>query len=107
MNEILNNYSRRNAYVGYCQGLNFIVYFLLQNGFQNEECFWVLTNIIENILPINYFTSMEDIMVDMMILQKLVMFYIPDLDSFMQSIAADLAIPVIRWFLCLFTNSDF
>ena len=35
------------------------------------------------------------------------MFYIPDLNDFMIKIQADLAIPVIRWFLCLFTSSDF
>ena len=36
MLEVLKNFCRRNPYVGYCQGMNFIVAFFIKMGFSNE-----------------------------------------------------------------------
>jgi uncharacterized protein YpiB (UPF0302 family) len=47
MQKILLNYARRNPYIGYCQGMNFILYFLMDMQFEEEECFWILTTILE------------------------------------------------------------
>lgn len=46
LSNILTAFSRRNPYVGYCQGLNFVAYFLLTMQFSEEEAFWLLCEII-------------------------------------------------------------
>jgi hypothetical protein len=56
-------YSVRNQVVGYCQGFNFIVGRLLQ-VVTEEESFWVLTALLESILPLDYFCNMVGVMVD-------------------------------------------
>ena len=46
LGNVLTAFSRRNPYVGYCQGLNFVAYFLLTMQFSEEEAFWLLSEII-------------------------------------------------------------
>ena len=46
LRNLLVAFSRRNPYIGYCQGLNFIAYFLLIMQFNEEEAFWILSQII-------------------------------------------------------------
>jgi len=43
LSNILIAFSRRNPYVGYCQGLNFVAYFLLTMQFTEEEVFWLMS----------------------------------------------------------------
>ena len=70
MKNILLAYSRRNLSIGYCQGFNFIVGRLLKVFDDEEEAFWVFVQIIENYLPINYYSEMAGIIVDQYILNK-------------------------------------
>lgn len=44
--------------------MNFIVSFLLQTGFNEEECFWILAHIIECVIPIDYYTTMTGALCD-------------------------------------------
>lgn len=46
MHKVLQAYARRNPYVGYCQGMNFILHFIMTMGFEDEECFWILFTLI-------------------------------------------------------------
>ena len=55
LNEVLLAYSRRNAEVGYCQGMNLITACLLLIMPTAEDAFWILTALIENILPRGYY----------------------------------------------------
>lgn len=57
-------FSRRNPYVGYCQGLNFVVNFLITMQFTEEEAFWILSNIIETVIPMDYYTNMIGVVTD-------------------------------------------
>ena len=43
LTNVLLAFSRRNPYVGYCQGLNFVAYFILTMQFTEEEAFWLLS----------------------------------------------------------------
>jgi hypothetical protein len=55
LNEVLLAYSRRNKDVGYCQGMNLIAANLLLMMPTSEDAFWILTSIIETILPQGYY----------------------------------------------------
>ena len=54
---------KRNPTVGYCQGMNFIVGRLLQ-FMSEEESFWTLANLIETVLPIDYYSNMVGVLID-------------------------------------------
>ena len=61
LSNVLIAYSRRNCKIGYCQGFNFIVAKLLQI-FEEEDAFWLFVQIIENILPCEYYSELVVIM---------------------------------------------
>ena len=86
--------------------MNYIVYHLIKTNLKSEECFWILVHLVENVMPINYYTSMEDIIIDINILKTLLKIHIPVLSAFLQAKNVDLSILTIKWFICLFTNSD-
>jgi hypothetical protein len=44
--------------------MNYLIEFLLEIKINIEDSFWILTNILENILPIDYFTSMLTLKAD-------------------------------------------
>jgi hypothetical protein len=64
LKNILIAYSRRNCSLGYCQGFNYIVGKLLKVVKNEENAFWIFTQIIENILPINYYYDSVGIIID-------------------------------------------
>lgn len=68
LRRILLCYSKRNLSIGYVQGFNFIVGRLLKIIEDEEKIFWILVQIIEYILPINYFSEMAGVMIDVDIL---------------------------------------
>lgn len=46
LKNILIAFSKKNPFIGYCQGLNFIAYFLISMQFSEEEAFWLLCQLI-------------------------------------------------------------
>lgn len=81
MHRILKAYARRNPYVGYCQGMNFILHFIMTMGFEEEECFWILWTLIEEIVPLGYYTNMSGVAVDIKILHIILSILHPDLSK--------------------------
>lgn len=72
---ILVAYSRRNVSIGYCQGFNFIaarIYKFIQN---EENSFWLFVQLIENILPFNYYYELTGVIVDTIIIKNMIMRY--------------------------------
>ena len=47
LRNVLVSYALRNAVVGYCQGLNFVVALCLKLGLSEESAFWILAGIVE------------------------------------------------------------
>ncbi|KAI9021426.1 rab-GTPase-TBC domain-containing protein [Phycomyces nitens] len=101
--------------VGYCQSLNFIVGMLLL-FMKEEEAFWTLVTIIQNILPAGvYDVTMEGSNLDQNVLMMLLWERMPQLwgtmcdKSFWESEADGVSMPTItlvtsHWFLTLFIN---
>jgi hypothetical protein len=107
LRNILKAYSRRNISIGYVQGFNFIVGRLLKVNQNEEEVFWLFTQIIENILPLNYFSEMCGLMTDADILSLLLDKYFPDLISHFEEnyFTEYFKSIIIQWLVTLFINN--
>ena len=55
LRRVLFAYSIRNQEVGYCQSMNFLVALLLAH-FNEEQAFWAMSCLIEDILPYQYYS---------------------------------------------------
>ena len=71
-------YTVRNPEIGYCQGFNFIIGRFLMI-MSEEESFWMLANLLESFMPIDYYSKMVGVIVDHNILNALIEERIPDL----------------------------
>ena len=64
LRNILRAFVQRCPTIGYCQGLNFVGARLLQ-VMHEEEAFWCICAIIEVILPIDYYSNLLGVAVDL------------------------------------------
>lgn len=104
MRNILRAYVKRNPSIGYCQGVNFITAILLQH-LNEEEAFWVLCQIIEYMLPLDYYTIMTGVIIDQRWLELLVKDRIPAITKHLRKVEYDCQANLFQWFVCLFANT--
>ncbi|KAG2226471.1 hypothetical protein INT45_014215 [Circinella minor] len=117
LQRVLSAFSVYSPSIGYCQSLNYIVGMLLL--FMNEEeAFWTLVAIVQNILPAGvYDVTMEGSNIDQTVLMMLIWERMPTLwnklaekkSSFWDYAADGTSMPTItlvtnHWFLTLFIN---
>ena len=50
--------------IGYCQGMNFIIGRISKYVKNNEHGFWLFVHLVEGILPINFYTQLIGVQVD-------------------------------------------
>ncbi|KAI4249338.1 MAG: hypothetical protein LQ352_005690, partial [Teloschistes flavicans] len=105
LNEVLLAYSRRNPDVGYCQGMNLITASLLLIMPTAEDAFWMLTTIIENILPEQYYDrSLLASRADQKVLLSYMAEILPRLSQHFEKLGIELEALTFQWFLSLFTD---
>jgi hypothetical protein len=104
MRNILYSYAKRNPTIGYCQGLNFITAVLLQH-LNEEEAFWVLCQVIEYMLPLDYYTTMTGVIIDQRSLELLIKTKFASVSKHLSSVEFDCQAIIFQWFVCLFANS--
>ncbi|KAL8903150.1 MAG: hypothetical protein Q9207_004119 [Kuettlingeria erythrocarpa] len=105
LKEVLVAYSRRNPEVGYCQGMNLITASLLLIMPTAEDAFWILTSIIENILPEQYYDrSLLASRADQQVLQSYIAEILPKLHAHFDDLGIELEALTFQWFLSLFTD---
>ncbi|KAF4984531.1 hypothetical protein FZEAL_307 [Fusarium zealandicum] len=105
LNEVLVAYARRNRDVGYCQGMNLITANLLLIMPSAEDAFWILTSIIENILPHGYYDhSLLASRADQQVLRHYVSAVLPKLSAHLDSLFIELEALTFQWFLSVFTD---
>ncbi|KAL8714317.1 MAG: hypothetical protein Q9220_001648 [cf. Caloplaca sp. 1 TL-2023] len=105
LNEVLLAYSRRNPEVGYCQGMNLITASLLLIMPTAEDAFWMLTSIIENILPKQYYDrSLRASRADQRVLLGYIEEILPKLYAHFAELGIELEALTFQWFLSLFTD---
>ncbi|KAI0648684.1 TBC-domain-containing protein [Trametes meyenii] len=105
LRRVLMAYSKRNPSVGYCQGMNLVTSTLLLVHADEEEAFWVLTAIIERLLPEDFFSpSLLSSRACPLVLLDYVQELMPKLSSHLSELGVDLGAICFSWFLSLFTD---
>ena len=103
MKNILLAFAMRNISIGYCQGFNFIVGKLLMIIENEEETFWVFTNICENYLSFDFYLQFTGVRIDIEIIKKIIFLIDPKMsnnENFQLSISNLIA----QCFISLFSN---
>ncbi|KAF9134086.1 TBC1 domain member 8B [Mortierella sp. 14UC] len=104
LRRVLNTYSYRNPSIGYAQSMNILTSVLLLH-LKEEDAFWVLTTICEQLLPDYYSKSfLIGVQLDQKVFAHLVQQTLPRIALHFQEIDLDLATITIPWFLCLFQS---
>lgn len=98
-------HGRRNPAVGYCQGMNLVTSTLLLVHADEEEAFWMLSAIIERILPEEFFSpSLLSSRACPLVLLDYVQELLPKLHAHLTELGVDLGAICFSWFLSLFTD---
>lgn len=93
LRDILYAFTVRNVSINYCQGLNGIVAYLLQmTNFKEEESFYLFLNLMENILPHDYYLFAIGVEAEVKVLNKLLEKYEPDLAKYLNNIHSEVLI---------------
>ncbi|CDW77765.1 gtpase-activating protein [Stylonychia lemnae] len=101
---ILVAYVKRNPFVGYCQGMNFIVARLIKH-LKEEQAFWVFINMIEAmILPLDYYTQTIGVQTDVIIFKDMIKSSLPVIHAKFQELGIDSMFFSLNWFICLYTD---
>ncbi|GLE09170.1 hypothetical protein PINS_up020761 [Pythium insidiosum] len=104
LRRVLQAYCLRNPTIGYCQSMNFLGAVLLQH-LEEEEAFWVLVAMLEDLLPQFHSHSMLGSRAELRVFTDLVHQKLPALAQHLQALGVDLAPVTPKWFLCLFLNT--
>lgn len=105
LRNVLLAYSTRNPSVGYCQGMNFIAGRLLSFGFTEEQAFWMLAQIVEMYLPLDYFTDMMGVKTDQKVFHSLLKLHVPRVAKHLQMCGIDPSMYCVQWLVCIFAYS--
>jgi len=103
LRRVLLAYSLHNPKIHYCQGMNFVAGLLLLIV-EEEDAFWVLDAIVEDILPNYYDYNLGGVQVDSRLAEYYFTSYFPDLKIHLGKLQASPAINSIKWFLSLFVG---
>ncbi|KAJ5194562.1 uncharacterized protein N7498_008000 [Penicillium cinerascens] len=105
LREVLLAYSRRNEEVGYCQGMNLIAASLLLIMPTAEDAFWILTSMIEIILPQHYYDhGLLASRADQTVLRQYISELLPKLSAHLEDLGVELEALTFQWFLSVFTD---
>ena len=105
LRNILVAYSCRNPSIGYCQGMNFIAGRLLSFGFSEEQAFWMLAQILETYLPLDYFSVMTGVLTDQKVFHSLLKLHVPRVAKHLQTHGIDPSMYCVQWLVCIFAYS--
>ncbi|KAB1270530.1 Small G protein signaling modulator 3 [Camelus dromedarius] len=105
--------------IGYCQGTGMVnraregplshcpgqVAACLLLFLEEEDAFWMMCAIIEDLLPASYFsTTLLGVQTDQRVLRHLIVQYLPRLDKLLQEHDIELSLITLHWFLTAFAS---
>ncbi|XP_074647202.1 small G protein signaling modulator 3 homolog isoform X2 [Tubulanus polymorphus] len=90
--------------IGYCQGTGMIAASLLL-FMEEEEAFWMMCSIIEDLLPASYYSStLIGVQADQRVLRQLIISFLPETDLILKENDIELALISLHWFLTAFAS---
>eukprot|EP01119_Soliformovum_irregulare_P023401 TRINITY_DN8163_c0_g1_i4.p1 TRINITY_DN8163_c0_g1~~TRINITY_DN8163_c0_g1_i4.p1 ORF type:complete len:1110 (-),score=273.11 TRINITY_DN8163_c0_g1_i4:85-3414(-) len=101
LRNVLVAYAGRNPEIGYCQAMNIISSYLLIY-MKEEDAFWVLSTVCEDLVVDVYHRSLVGTIVDEKVIDTLVGKFLPDLNAHLKKLGAPLGMVAQPWFLCLY-----
>ena len=102
LRNVLVAYSWRNPSIGYCQGMNFITSRFLSFGLSEEETFWLLAQVVETYLPLDYFSVMTGVQTDQKVFDCLLKQHLPKVALHLQHLGVTSHVYTTHWFLTIF-----
>ncbi|XP_041653682.1 TBC1 domain family member 2A isoform X2 [Cheilinus undulatus] len=106
LRRILLAFSWQNPLIGYCQGLNRLAALALLVLQNEEDAFWCLVAVVENIMPQDYYTkTLLGSQADQRVLKDLLSEKLPRLSAHFDSHGVDVSLITFNWFLCVFVES--
>lgn len=105
LERVLTCFSRRNKCIGYCQGLNFIASWILINLKNEEDAFWLLTTIAEDICAGFWSETMINIRLYDLVMKEILLKKYPNLSNQLEHFELSIDIIATKWFICLFMNA--
>ncbi|KAK5965142.1 Small G protein signaling modulator 3 protein, partial [Trichostrongylus colubriformis] len=90
--------------LGFCEGMGVIVAVLLL--FCSEETtFWMMTALIEDILPPNYYSqTLLGVQADERVTRHLMKSHVPDLNHLIDELDVEVSLVTVNWLLTLFAS---
>ena len=105
LTNVLMAYSRRNSKIGYCQGFNLIAAKLLKLFDKEEDVFWIFVQIIENILPCEYYCELVGIMSDCSLCSTILKETNKKVMKKLEGLEVVLNNLLYKWFISLFVEN--
>ncbi|ESR60941.1 hypothetical protein CICLE_v10015500mg [Citrus x clementina] len=106
LRRVLVGYSFRDSDVGYCQGLNYVAALLLLVMKTEEDAFWMLAVLLENVLVNDCYTNnLSGCHVEQRVFKDLLVKQCPRIASHLEALDFDVSLVATEWFLCLFSKS--
>ncbi|KAI4383227.1 hypothetical protein MLD38_009093 [Melastoma candidum] len=106
LRRVLVGYSFRDSDVGYCQGLNYVAALLLLVMKTEEDAFWMLAVLLENVLVNDcYTTNLSGCHVEQRVFKDLLVKKCPRIATHLEAMDFDVSLVATEWFLCLFSKS--
>ncbi|GLT94141.1 hypothetical protein SLE2022_118990 [Rubroshorea leprosula] len=106
LRRVLVGYSFRDSDVGYCQGLNYVAALLLLVMKTEEDAFWMLAVLLENVLVNDCYTNnLSGCHVEQRVFKDLLAKQCPRITSHLEAMEFDVSLVATEWFLCLFSKS--
>ena len=104
---VLIAHAQRNPAVGYCQSLNYVCAALLMVPLSEEDAFFSLCTVVEDLMPPDYYTRENDILgarVDQLVYSTLLGSRLPRLAGHLLDLGCPISLFSIQWFMCLFAK---
>ncbi|CBI28788.3 hypothetical protein AAG906_039888 [Vitis piasezkii] len=106
LRRVLVGYSFRDSDVGYCQGLNYVAALLLLVMKTEEDAFWMLAVLLENVLVNDCYTNnLSGCHVEQRVFKDLLAKKCPRIAAHLEALEFDVSLVATEWFLCLFSKS--
>ncbi|KAK8504169.1 hypothetical protein V6N13_062528 [Hibiscus sabdariffa] len=106
LRRVLVAYSFRDSYVGYCQGLNYVAALLLLVMKTEEDAFWMLAVLLENVLVNDCYTNnLSGCHVEQRVFKDLLAKKCPRIAAHLEALGFNVSLVATEWFLCLFSKS--